>query len=141
MIDVFKFSSSFLSDVRTPVLFFSCYSLYNKHFARQIIYIFLYGFCGRFIFLAITGFLIKWLAFEYIGLQFFNYGCAWSFAAISAIVDPLTGFSVFKDTSQKNFFLLLGIYVVGNTIGVEIFKAAAQLAPYPSDQVLSLIHI
>ena len=136
MIDIFKFSSSFLSDVRTPVLFFSCYSLYNRHFARQIIYIFLYGFCGRFIFLAITGFLIKWLASEFVGLEYFNYGCAWSFAGISAIVDPLSGFSVFKDTSQKNFFLLLGIYVVGNTIGVEIFKAALQLAPYPSNQAI-----
>jgi len=134
--DIFKFSSSFLSDVRTPVLFFSCYSLYNRHFARQIIYIFLYGFCGRFIFLAITGFLIKWLASEFVGLEYFNYGCAWSFAGISAIVDPLSGFSVFKDTSQKNFFLLLGIYVVGNTIGVEIFKAALQLAPYPSNQAI-----
>ena len=135
-VDIFKFSSSFLSDVRAPILFFSCYSLYNRHFARQIIYIFLYGFCGRFLFLAITGFLIKWLASQFVGLEYFNYGCAWSFAGISAIVDPLSGFSVFKDTSQKNFFLLLGIYVVGNTIGVEIFKAALQLAPYPSNQAI-----
>ena len=138
VIDIFKFSSSFLSDVRAPVLFFSCYSLYNRHFARQIIYIFLYGFFGRFIFLAITGFFIKWFATEFIGLEYFNYGCAWSYAAISAIVDPLTGFSVFKDTSQKNFFLLLGIYVVGNSIGVEIFKAALKLAPYRSDQAIPI---
>ena len=67
-------------------------------------------------------------------MEFLSYGSAWSFAAISSIVDPLTGFSVFEDTSQKNFFLLLGIYVVGNTIGVEVFTAAFRLAPFKSAQ-------
>jgi len=37
---------------------------------------------------------------------------------------------------KTSSFLLLGIYVVGNTIGVEIFKAAAQIAPYPSNTVI-----
>ena len=133
-IDVFAFSSSFLADIRTPILFFSCYNLYNRHFARQIIYIFLYSFCGRFVFLTLTGFLIKNIASQFLEMEFLSYGSAWSFAAISSIVDPLTGFSVFEDTSQKNFFLLLGIYVVGNTIGVEVFTAAFRLAPFKSAQ-------
>ena len=131
-------SSEVLGNIRIPILFYSCYTLYSTHFARQVIYITIYGFVGRFVFLAICGLLIKHISSSLLGMKLMTYAQATCFAAVTAVVDPLTAFRVFKDTSQRNFFLLLGIYTLGNSVAYEVFGAGMHLVHFSIDKHLSV---
>ena len=124
----------FIASIRIPILLYASYGLYHPHFFKQLPYIILYGVCGRVIFLVLVGVIIKLVA-HFVDDVFMDlaYSQSVTFAAVTAVVDPLTAFTIFKDTSQRNFYLLLGIYVLGNGITVEIYEVSLRLASFKNE--------
>jgi len=123
-------TTNFLSGIRIPILLYSCYTCYHIYFFKQLPYIIAYGILGKTAFITLAGVLIKGSSESFLGYEM-AYCQAITFSSCLAIVDPLSVFSVFKDTSQRNFYLMLGIYTFGNGMTVEVFDAGLILAPYP----------
>jgi len=123
-------TTNFLSGIRIPILLYSCYSCYHIYFFKQLPYIIAYGILGKTVFITLAGVLIKASSETFLEYNM-AYCQAITFSSCLAIVDPLSAFSVFKDTSQRNFYLLLGIYTLGNGMTVEVFDAGLILSPYP----------
>ena len=121
-----------LGEIRMPILLYASYSMYHHYFFKQLPYILVYGIAAKVVFLVLTALTLKIAAYVILDYPF-TYSQVVSFASLTAIVDPLTAFNVFKDTSQRNFYLLLGIYSMGNGITVEVYESAAKLASLPSE--------
>ena len=51
-----------------------------------------------------------------------------TFCCVSNIVEPLSIFSFLKKTSEKNFYLLLGSFIIGNATAVDVFSASVRIA-------------
>ena len=145
-------SSEMLANFRMPIVVYGCYQLYSGHFARQFVYICIYGIVARFVQLGLVGVIIKNLSGHCCDMRLMSYSQAIAFASVTAITDPLTVFRVFKDApkyygwrvktnekmeTKKNFYLLLGIYIIGNAVAVEAYVASNSLSHFPADQSFS----
>lgn len=117
-----------LSSLRIPVLLHASYNLYHHHFFSQIVYILLYSIIMRIMFLALTSSLHMMAHNALFPDDLMTYSQMVAFSCVAAVVNPLTVYNVFKDRTPKNFYLLLGIHILGNGITVEVFKASFLIA-------------
>ena len=125
-------SGYLLGSLRVPVLLHASYNLYHHHFFSQIVYILLYSVLMRIIFLALASSidmaiwnLLRTTSWDE---DVMNYSNMIAFTSVAAVVNPLTVYNMFKDKTPKNFYLMLGIHILGNGITLEVYKASFRLA-------------
>ena len=119
-----------LANIRVPIMLYASYELYHRYFFRQIPYLLIYGVIGNTFFMVLTGVLIK-----EIFTQLFKFEIAYhqsmAFVAVTSMTDPLAAINVFKEYDERNFYFILGLYVIGNGITAQVYEATLLLINYP----------
>ena len=121
-----------MMNFRIPILLYFGYSLYSPSFFKQLPHICMYGIVGKCVNIGMSTLLTKFslellLKFE------ITYSQTIIFCCVSNIVEPLNAFTFFRETSNNNFYLLLGVFIIGNATACDVFDAFVKIAHLPKD--------
>ena len=123
-------TNNIMMNFRIPILLYFGYTLASSGIFRQLPYICVYGTIGKIVNIAMSTLLTKF-SFELLAKFEITYSQAIIFCSVSNIIEPLNVFKFFHETSSNNFYLLLGVFTIGNATAVDVFNAFLQIAHLP----------
>ena len=112
---------------RIPILFYAGYKLYDESFFNQLPYICAYGILGKAVNIVLSSIITKYLLLSILDIDI-TFSQMTTFGCVANIVESLNVFSFLKKTSNKNFYLLYGSYIIGNATAVDVFNASVKIA-------------
>ena len=118
------FPKNMLYNIRLPVLIYVGYRLYNRLFFNQFLKICVFGILANIILVPIASIICQ-LLIKLITLDYLTYLETVMFVTVSLFTDPTT---ILKLPPNKNFFLFLGIFTLGNSTLLDIFCPVVKLA-------------
>ena len=116
--------NNMLYNIRLPVLIYVGYRLYHRLFFNQFLKICVFGILANIILVPIASIICQHLI-RLITLEYLSYLETVMFVTVSLFTDPIT---ILKLPPNKNFFLFLGIFTLGNSTLLDIFCPVVKLA-------------
>ena len=101
--------------------------MFSKSFFHQFPYICIYGIIGKISIITLSSVFTKQLFLWSLDYDV-TYSQMVTFCCVSNIVEPLSIFSFLKKTSERNFYLLLGSFIIGNATAVDVFSASIRIS-------------
>ena len=111
-----------LMNLRLPILVHICYKVYHKHFFSQFPIICLYGILGQILLIFLTS-LINQALMTIVFEHNWTFSQIAMFSCLTSMVDPMT---IFFLKPSKNFYLFLGIYLVGNATAWDLYSPTSR---------------
>ena len=130
-------SSDTVMTFRIPILLYFGYSLATAGVFRQLPYICVYGTIGKMVTIAMSSVFTKY-SFDFLLNFKITLSQAVIFCSVSNIIEPLNVFKFFQQTSSNNFYLLLGVFILGNATAVDVFNAYLRTAHLPKHVNVSI---
>ena len=118
------FPNHMLYNIRLPVLIYVGYRLYNRLFFNQFLQICLFSVLANIVLVPIASVIFLYLM-SLISSEDLSFLTSVMFVSVSLFTDPMT---ILELKPNKNFFLFLGIFILGNSTLLDIFCPVAKLA-------------
>ena len=118
------FPNNMLYNIRLPILIYFGYRLYNKLFFNQFLQILLFGSLANIVLVPIAAVIFHYFL-RLVSSEDMSYLQSMMLVSVSLFTDPMT---IIQMKPNKNFFLFLGIFILGNSTLLDIFCSVAKLA-------------
>ena len=118
------FPNNMLYNIRLPVLIYVGYRLYNRLFFNQFLQICLLSVLANIVLVPIASVIFLHLM-SLISSEDMSFLKSVMLVSVSLFTDPMT---ILELKPNKNFYLFLGIFILGNSTLLDIFCPVAKLA-------------
>ena len=124
-----------LYNIRLPVLIYVGYRLYNRLFFKQFLQICVFGILANIVIIPIASVIFRHFMSVISGEENMSFLQSMMLVSVSLFTDPMT---IVELKPNKNFFLFLGIFILGNSTLLDIFCPVVKLAA--RDQTQNIFH-
>ena len=118
------FPNYILYNIRLPVLIYVGYRLYNRLFFNQFLQICVFGVLANIVLVPIASVIFQHLI-KLVASEDMSFLQSMMFVSVSLFTDPMT---ILELKPTKNFYLFLGIFILGNSTLLDIFCPITKLA-------------